>query len=64
VAGRTTDAVKNETTDHQYRVTGNAVAMGEAAGVTAALAVKNKTAPHDVPWGEVKSVIEKTRKPV
>jgi len=38
--------------------------MGEAAGVTAALAVKNKTAPHDVPWGEVKSVIEKTRKPV
>jgi len=47
-----------------YRVTGNAVAMGEAAGVTAALAVKNKTAPHDVPWGEVKPVIEKTRQPV
>jgi len=47
-----------------YRVTGNAVAMGKAAGVTAALAVKNKTAPHDVPRGEVKPVIEKTRKPV
>ncbi|MFN9912805.1 MAG: FAD-dependent oxidoreductase, partial [Pirellulaceae bacterium] len=31
-----------------YRVTGNAVAMGEAAGVTAAVAVRNKTAPHNV----------------
>ena len=38
--------------------------MGEAAGVTAAMAVKYKTAPHDVPWGEVKPVIEWTRKPV
>jgi len=47
-----------------YRVTGNAVAMGEAASVTAALAVKNKNAPHDVPWREVKPVIEKSRKPV
>jgi hypothetical protein len=44
-----------------YRVTGNAVAMGEAAGATAAVAVKNKTAPHDVPWSEVKSVLEKVR---
>ncbi len=44
-----------------YRVTGNAVAMGEAAGVTAAVAVKSKTAPHDVPWSEVKPVIEKGR---
>lgn len=44
-----------------YRVTGNAVAMGEAAGATAAVAANNKTAPHDVPWSEVKAVIEKTR---
>lgn len=44
-----------------YRVTGNAVAMGEAAGATAAVAVKNKTAPHDVPWSEVLPVIEKVR---
>jgi hypothetical protein len=47
-----------------YRVTGNAVAMGEAAGAAGAVAVKNKTAPHDVPWIEVRSVIERTRKPV
>ena len=44
-----------------YRVTGNAVAMGEAAGATAAVAAKNKTAPHDVPWNEVQPVIENTR---
>ena len=44
-----------------YRVTGNAVAMGEAAGVTAAVAAKNKTVPHDVPWDAVRPVIEKVR---
>jgi glycine/D-amino acid oxidase-like deaminating enzyme len=35
-----------------YRVTGNAVAMGEAAGVTAALAALSKRLPHDVAWSE------------
>jgi len=35
-----------------YRVTGNSVAMGEAAGVTAALAAKSKRLPHEVPWSE------------
>lgn len=35
-----------------YRVTGNAVAMGEAAGVTAALAALSKRMPHEVAWGE------------
>ena len=35
-----------------YRVTGNAVAMGEAAGVTAALAALSKRLPHEVPWTE------------
>lgn len=35
-----------------YRVTGNSVAMGEAAGVTAALAAISKRLPHEVPWSE------------
>lgn len=35
-----------------YRVTGNAVAMGEAAGVTAALAALSKRMPHEVAWSE------------
>jgi hypothetical protein len=35
-----------------YRVTGNAVAMGEAAGVTAALAALSKRMPHEVAWAE------------
>jgi succinate dehydrogenase/fumarate reductase flavoprotein subunit len=45
-----------------YRVTGNSVAMGEAAGATAAVAAKHKTAPHLVPWSEVQPVIEEVRK--
>lgn len=44
-----------------YRVTGNAVAMGEAAGATAAVAIESKTAPHEVPWSEVQPVIAKVR---
>jgi len=35
-----------------YRVTGNAVAMGEAAGVTAALAALSKRMPHEIAWSE------------
>ena len=35
-----------------YRVTGNAVGMGEAAGVIAALAATSKRMPHEVPWSE------------
>lgn len=35
-----------------YRVTGNAVAMGEAAGVTGALAAKSQRLPHEVNWKE------------
>lgn len=35
-----------------YRVTGNAVAMGEAAGATAALAALSKRMPHDITWKE------------
>jgi hypothetical protein len=37
-----------------YRVTGDAVAMGEAAGVAAALAAQSKRLPQDVAWGEIK----------
>jgi hypothetical protein len=44
-----------------YRVTGNAVAMGEAAGATAALAAARATLPHDVSWGDVQSVLAKVR---
>ena len=35
-----------------YRVTGNAVGMGEAAGVIAALAATSKRLPHEVSWHE------------
>jgi hypothetical protein len=44
-----------------YRVTGNAVAMGEAAGATAAVAVKTNAAPHDVPWAAVRPVMADCR---
>ncbi|MEN6494200.1 MAG: FAD-dependent oxidoreductase [Thermoguttaceae bacterium] len=46
-----------------YRVTGNAVAMGEAAGAAAAIAAKSGRLPQDVPWSEIRQVIEKNRKP-
>jgi hypothetical protein len=36
-----------------YRVTGNAVSMGWAAGVTAALAAHSGRLPHEVPFAEV-----------
>ncbi len=35
-----------------YRVTGNSVAMGEAAGVVAALAAESKRLPHEMDWRE------------
>ncbi len=37
-----------------YRVTGNAVAMGEAAGTVAAIASKSNRLPHEVEWKEAK----------
>ncbi len=40
-----------------YRVTGNAVAMGEAAGAVAAIAAKTGRLPHEVTWGEAEAVI-------
>ncbi|WP_135557122.1 FAD-dependent oxidoreductase [Paenibacillus cymbidii] len=44
-----------------YRVTGNAVAMGEAAGVTAALSAKSGALPQDVPWELVRQQLERLR---
>jgi hypothetical protein len=38
-----------------YRVTGNAVAMGEAAGVAAALAARKGVLPQEVPWREIQA---------
>jgi len=38
-----------------YRVTGNAVALGEAAGAVAAGAVRQGCLPHDVEWEDVAS---------
>jgi len=35
-----------------YRVTGNAVGMGEGVGAIAALAALSKRLPHEVPWSE------------
>ena len=45
-----------------YRVTGNAVAMGEAAGAVAALAAQTKRLPHEVPWAEGAALAAKTRR--
>jgi len=38
-----------------YRVTGNSVPMGEAAGLAAAVSVKKKVMPHELKWGEIKA---------
>jgi hypothetical protein len=42
-----------------YRVTGNAVGMGEAAGATAAVAALSKRLPHDVAWSESLEALKK-----
>lgn len=42
-----------------YRVTGNAVAMGEAAGVVAAIAAKSKRLPHEINWSEGEAMLKK-----
>lgn len=41
-----------------YRVTGNAAAMGQAAGALAAAAVQLDVLPHRVPWPEVRQRLE------
>ncbi len=42
-----------------YRVTGNAVAMGQAAGITAALAATSSRLPREVPYSDVSPVLAK-----
>jgi len=37
-----------------YRVTGDSVPMGEAAGVAAALAARSDRLPHELPWTEIR----------
>lgn len=39
-----------------YRVTGNSVPMGEAAGLAAAVSVEKKVMPHRLDWREIKEV--------
>ncbi len=41
-----------------YRVTGNAVALGQAAGVAAALAVRLDCLPQTLPWTEVRAALD------
>lgn len=36
-----------------YRVTGNAVAMGEAAGVCSAIAAEKRVLPHEILWKDI-----------
>lgn len=38
-----------------YRVTGDAVPMGEATGIAAALAARTRRAPHEIPWSEIRA---------
>ena len=38
-----------------YRVTGNAVPMGEAAGLAAAVSIRRNVLPHELDWRDVRS---------
>lgn len=42
-----------------YRVTGDAVPMGEAAGAAAALSARTNRLPQDVPWAEIQELIQR-----
>lgn len=44
-----------------YRVTGNAVPMGETAGVAAALAAQSNRLPSELPWAEILARREQLR---
>ncbi len=46
-----------------YRVTGNAVALGQAAGVTAATAAKQNRLPKHIPWQQLKPELNKFNTP-
>lgn len=45
-----------------YRVTGNSVGMGEAAGVVAAMAAKSNKMPQEIAWSEAQPVLEEIRR--
>ncbi len=47
-----------------YRVTGNAVAMGEAAGVVGAIASTSNRMPHEVEWSEGAEKLKSIRQQV
>jgi len=44
-----------------YRVTGDAVTMGEAAGVTSAIAALQKTLPHEIPFEDINQKLNAIR---
>ncbi len=44
-----------------YRVTGNAVAMGQAAGATAALSARRGCLPHEIAWPDVAAACSNKR---
>ncbi|HAO48016.1 MAG TPA: FAD-dependent oxidoreductase, partial [Runella sp.] len=55
MAGR---CISGDFTAHaSYRVTGNAVAMGEAAGAVAALAAKSNKLPHEIDWSDAAQLL-------
>ncbi|QDK77889.1 FAD-dependent oxidoreductase [Spirosoma sp. KCTC 42546] len=57
MAGR---CISGDFTAHaSYRVTGDAVAMGEAAGAVASIAAKTNKLPHEVPWSEAVQLLNK-----
>ena len=45
-----------------YRVTGNAVPMGEAAGLASALSIQENCLPQDLPWSQIKKQLLQTQK--
>jgi hypothetical protein len=44
-----------------YRVTGDAAAMGEAAGTAAALAARSGRLPHELPWKQIRAALDAAR---
>jgi hypothetical protein len=44
-----------------YRVTGNSVALGEAAGAVAAVAAQSRKLPHDITWADVAQALATLR---
>jgi hypothetical protein len=58
MAGR---CISGDFTAHaSYRVTGNSVATGEAAGTVAALAAKTRCLPHEVAWADAAKLLAST----